>query len=47
MKKMTTEEAWEIVYQLAKANIRVDVDGRQQTALDIVHDFIVNNREEE
>jgi hypothetical protein len=44
---MTTGEALGIVYELAKKNIRVDVTGEQQEALNVVHDFIVNNFGEE
>jgi len=40
-------EALEIVYELARRNLRVDTDGKQQAALNTVHDFIVNNFEEE
>ena len=40
---MSVGAALEIVYELARKNIRVDVDGTQQEALNIVHDLIVNH----
>lgn len=51
---MSTEDAFEIIYELAKGNILTDKDVRgeeelkeeqkkQRLALDVVHDFLINN----
>ena len=49
---MTTGEAFEIVYELARSNaldiLRAEPElvkeaRKQQVALDVVHDFLVNN----
>lgn len=40
---MELGKALEIVHELARRNLRVDVDGKQQLALNVVEDFIVNH----
>lgn len=53
---MKLGEALEIVYELAQANVIDESEtspelvaerGRQQAALDTVHDFVVNNIDED